>query len=237
MAEEKTQSREGAASRLFGRRKGRPLRVRKTHLMETFLPQVRIMLPEQGQISIQEIFNDAAPSPLWMEIGFGGGEHLAAQARLHPDIRFIGCEPFINGVASLIDHLELGGIDNVRVFNDDARLMLDALPVGSLDRCFVLFADPWPKKRHAERRFIGAENIARIGRALKPGGMLRLASDHPVLIAHLREQMAAAADFTCTHHATEPPADWVETRYQQKAVAAGRVPVFMDYQRKPTSAA
>jgi tRNA (guanine-N7-)-methyltransferase len=214
---------------VYGRRKGRPLRARKAGLMETLLPRLRVALPATGKISARDLFQNDAP--LWLEIGFGGGEHLAAQAKQNPNINFIGCEPFINGVASLLDHLDRDAVPNVRVWNDDARLILDALPDASLDKCFVLFADPWPKKRHAERRFIGPENLPRLARVLKPGAILRLASDHPQLVEWMRENVQDHRDFTPIYAGETPPADWVQTRYQEKAIAAGRVPFFMDYRR------
>ena len=167
-----------------------------------------------------------------MEIGFGGGEHLAAQAKLNPDICFIGCEPFENGVAGLLDRLDRDGIQNVRVFDNDARLMLDVLLDASLDKCFILFADPWPKKRHTERRFVGPENLDRLTRVLKPGGLLRVASDHPQLIEWMRGCLQAHDAFACAHDSAEPPADWLQTRYQEKAIAAGRKCVFMDWRKK-----
>jgi tRNA (guanine-N7-)-methyltransferase len=219
------------SSHLFGRRKGRPLRVRKTRLMEELLPRLLITLEESTPVPPQAFF-PADPQPsAWLEIGFGGGEHLAAQAKLNPDVCFIGCEPFVNGVASLLDHLDRDGIQNVRVFNDDARVMCDALTEASLDKCFVLFADPWPKKRHAERRFIGPENLARLSRVLKSGAILRVASDDAQLVEWMRECLEAHADFTCAYASIEPPADWVQTRYQEKAIKAGRQPFFMDYRR------
>ena len=216
-------------SHLFGRRKGRPLRVRKARLMEEFLPRLLIKREESGRPVLQDIVQK--PPQLWLEIGFGGGEHLAAQAQAHPTISFIGCEPFVNGVASLLDHLEREAISNVQVWNDDARLILDALPDASLDKCFVLFADPWPKKRHAERRFIGSENLTRLARVLKRGSILRLASDHPQLVAWMRECLEGHRDFTCIYDKVDPPSDWIQTRYQEKAIKANRTPVFMDYRR------
>jgi len=110
--------------------------------------------------------------------------------------------------------------------------MLDALPDASLDKAFVLFADPWPKKRHIERRFIGAENLARLARVLKPGAVLRLASDHAQLVAWMRDCLVGHADFTCLYESYDPPLDWIQTRYQEKAITAGRQPFFMDYRRK-----
>ncbi|MDR3425214.1 MAG: tRNA (guanosine(46)-N7)-methyltransferase TrmB [Alphaproteobacteria bacterium] len=224
--------RKKTTSRLYGRRKGRPLHVRKARLMCELLPQLLIVLKGGTHATVQSFFAKGESAPAWMEIGFGGGEHLAAQAKLHPDVLFIGCEPFINGIASLLDHLEKDAIQNVRIFDNDARLMLDALPHASLDKCFVLFADPWPKKRHAERRFIGPENLDRLARVLKSGALLRLASDHASLIEWMHDCLKEHTEFVCVYAGAEPPPDWVETRYQQKALKAGRQPFFMDYRRK-----
>jgi len=218
--------------RLFGRRKGRPLHTRKKTLVEILLPKVRISLDGARPLSPHSFFEERKDPPIWIEIGFGSGEHLATQAMKHPHIRFIGCEPFLNGVAGLLDHLDRENIENVRIFDNDARLLLDALPDASIDRCFLLFADPWPKKRHVERRFIGPENLDRLARVMKSGALLRLASDHPSLIDWMRECLALRSDFICVHAGTEPPEDWVSTRYQEKAVKAGRQPFFMDYKRK-----
>jgi tRNA (guanine-N7-)-methyltransferase len=214
---------------VYGRRKGRPLRVRKAGLMKTLLPQLQVRLPEAGKLSLRELFQNDAP--VWLEIGFGGGEHLAMQAKQNAGVNLIGCEPFINGVASLMDHLDRDQTQNVRVFNDDARMLLDALPDASLEKTFVLFADPWPKKRHTERRFIGPENLVRLARVLKPGALLRIASDHPSLIEHMKEALAGDKDFTQIYASEVPPTDWVQTRYQEKAIKAGRVPFFTDYKR------
>jgi tRNA (guanine-N7-)-methyltransferase len=224
--------------RLYGRRKGRPLHTRKKTLMQELLPKLLITLKEGVHASPHELFSDggadAAPSraPVWMEVGFGGGEHLAAQAKRHPDVRFIGCEAFVNGVAGLLGHIDREKIENIRIFNNDGRIMLDALTDASIDRFFLLFADPWPKKRHAERRFIGPQNLDRLARVLKPGAVLRLASDHPSLIEWMRECLSIHSDFTCVYAHAAPPDDWVPTRYQKKAVTAGRPPFFMDYRRK-----
>ncbi len=216
--------------RLFGRRKGRPLRARRVQLMSELLPTIEISIPATGKLVPEDLF----PSPireLWMEIGFGGGEHLAAQAQAHPEIGFVGCEPFINGVASLLAHVDTQKLNNIRVYPDDARHVLDALPEGSLARCFVLFADPWPKKRHASRRFIGAENLDRLARVLRPDGELYLATDVESLAAWMRERASEHPSFVCLHDSAEPPAAWVPTRYEQKGRAAGRQSVYMIYRR------
>lgn len=222
---------EQAKPRLFGRRKGRPLRPGRAALMQTLLPRIEIKGPETGALVLSDLF-DPAPQALWLEIGFGGGEHLAAQAAAHPDIGLIGCEPFINGVASLLGHIEKQNLKNVRVYPNDARVLLDALPEACLDRCFVLFADPWPKKRHAERRFIGPANLPRLARALKPGAELRLATDARPLAEWMREHLAAHPAFERLHDGATPPADWVQTRYEQKGLAAGRAPVYMIFRKR-----
>ncbi|MDD4616962.1 MAG: tRNA (guanosine(46)-N7)-methyltransferase TrmB [Alphaproteobacteria bacterium] len=218
------------SQRLFGRRKGRPLHTRKRFLMETLLPRLKVNLPEQGSISPRSFFDNVSIcAPVWMEIGFGGGEHLAAQAALKPDALFIGCEPFLNGVASLLDHLSRENLQNVRIYDGDARRVLDVLEDASLEGCFILFPDPWPKKRHIERRFIGPENLDRLAHTLRPGGLLRFASDHPALVDWTRACLAERTDFDCLYQGTQPPEGWIKTRYQEKAVAAGRQLFFADW--------
>lgn len=199
--------------------------------MVDLLPQLQIALPEKGSLDPKSLFKKS-PQNVWLEIGFGGGEHLAAQAIKNPDIGFIGCEPFVNGVAGLLDHIDAQQIQNIRVFADDARQMLDVLPDASIDRCFVLYADPWPKARHVERRFIGPLNVPRFSRVLKTGAELRLATDVEVLAVWSKEVMDHAADFTLKYHTQTPPEDWVPTRYEEKGIAAGRTPVYMSYLRK-----
>ncbi len=220
------------ASHLYGRRKGRPLRVRKASLLDTLLPSLKITLPVQGFLDPASLFHQK-PSQLWLEIGFGGGEHLAAQAARHPDIGMIGCEPFINGVASLMDHLDKECVKNVRVHPEDARPLMDALPDACLDRIYVLYSDPWPKARHAERRFIGPHSLPRLARVLKPKAQLVMATDHTILADHIREHMPSAPEFMCDYQSEQPPEGWIPTRYEQKGIAAGRVPVYFIYRRLP----
>ncbi|MEE3626251.1 tRNA (guanine(46)-N(7))-methyltransferase TrmB [Nitrospirillum sp. BR 11752] len=170
-------------------------------------------------------------------MGFGGGEHLAEQAAANPDIGFIGCEPFINGVANLLQHVEAKDLSgNIRICPDDARPILDALPEASVGRVFVLFADPWPKLRHAERRFIGPANLPRLARVLKDGAELRLATDDQQLCRWMLEHAWRYPDFEwLADKAADwrvPPADWVQTRYEQKALEAGRVPVYLRFRRR-----
>ncbi|MDD2324868.1 MAG: tRNA (guanosine(46)-N7)-methyltransferase TrmB [Alphaproteobacteria bacterium] len=218
------------AKRLFGRRKGRPLRTGQSALMETLLPKVRIELPEEGGLDPFGLFA-TVPEAVRLEIGFGGGEHLAAQAAANPSVGFMGCEPFVNGVAKLLTQIEAQKLMNVRILPDDARLLLDTLPDGCLETCFVLFADPWPKKRHAERRFIGKENLDRLARVMQKDGQLRLATDVVGLAQWMREQVTAHPAFACLYDGPQAPADWVPTRYEQKGKAAGREPDYLIYKK------
>ncbi len=217
--------------RLFGRRKGRPLRLRKSRLMQELLPKLQIDLPPHGKPDPYALF-PFKPKSVWLEIGFGGGEHLAAQAKNNPAIGFIGCEPFVNGIASLLDHVDREQLNNVRIFPDDARKILDVLPEACIGRCFVLFADPWPKARHAKRRFIGPDNLPHLARVMKGGAELRLATDDAQLAAWMEESLAAQPLFAHVYQGDEPPPDWVPTRYEQKAFKAGRKPVYFSYQKR-----
>lgn len=216
--------------RFYGRRMGRPLHVRKTRLMQEALPHYEIILPEKEPLNPSQLFPHQ-PQTIWLEIGFGGGEHIAAQAMRHPQCGFIGCEPFRNGIASLLDHIDHNAIANIRIFPNDARLLLDALPPASIERCYVLFADPWPKAKHTDRRFIGPENLPRLARVLKPGAELRLATDDKRLAEWMLTQMRATPAFEEIYNAAAPPSDWVPTRYEQKAIQAGRQPVYRAYRR------
>ncbi len=229
MSETQTQH---PVKRLFGRRKGRPLRARQQTLMDELLPTITVQVPqdEAKRLDMTAVFG-RKPEQVWFEVGFGGGEHLAAQAAAHPSFGLIGCEPFLNGVAMMLAHIDEQKLDNVRLYPDDARRVLDAMPEGTLDRVFVLYADPWPKKRHAERRFIGPENLDRLARVMKSGAELRLATDVAGLAAWMREKAMAHPAFVCAYDGPQAPADWVPTRYELKGIAAGRSPEYMIFKR------
>ncbi len=173
------------------------------------------------------------PAAIWLEIGFGGGEHLAALAAQHPTIGFIGCEPFINGVSSLLLLLEEGGLDNVRIFAEDARLLLERLPDASVDRAFLLFPDPWPKRRHLERRFANAQGLDLIARVLADGAEFRAATDHPVLRDWMPAQIGGHPAFALVDRALSRPETWPATRYEAKAITEGRQPIYLTYRRNP----
>ena len=199
--------------------------------LASLLPALALAPPDPG--AVVDPFALFAPRPraVWLEIGFGGGEHLAWQARRHPDVGLIGCEVFRNGVASLLGHLERDGSANVRIFAEDARLLLPALSEGCLERVFLLFPDPWPKKRHAERRFVGEANLDQLARLMADGAELRVASDDPTYQEWALAQMAARPDFAALP-ADPRPDDWPATRYEAKALAQGRRPLLMRYRRR-----
>jgi len=162
--------------RLYGRKRGRPLRAGQQHLVEVLLPRLAIDLAASAEIDPALLFA-GPPRSIWLEIGFGAGEHLAAQAEAERGIGFIGCEVFENGIAKLLGEIDHRQLDNVRLFTDDARLLIAALPPMSVGRVFILFPDPWPKARHAKRRLIQPPFVEEAARVMKPGGALRFASD------------------------------------------------------------
>ena len=218
--------------KFFGRRKGRALRARQKRLMEELLPEIAVDLTGDN-VDPSDLFEGKARA-VWLEIGFGGGEHLAWQAQHHPDIGIIGCEPYINGVAKLLGKIEDEGISNARVVADDARLLMDRLPDACINRCFVLFPDPWPKTRHAFRRFIGPANLDRLSRLMADDAVLRVASDHKEYVRWTLQHAASHPDFIWLDEGPADwyvrPDDWPPTRYEQKALA-GR-PHYLQFRRK-----
>ena len=171
----------------------------------------------------------------WLEIGFGAGEHLAWQGARHPDIGLIGCEPFVNGVSSLLKRIDEGGLDNIRIHPDDARPLIESLPEASIARCFLLFPDPWPKARHHRRRFVRLETLDSLARILTDGAEFRIASDDSGLVDwmlyQLRRHPAFRWSATRAQDWRTRPEDWPPTRYEAKALH-GR-PVYLTFRRIP----
>jgi len=217
----------------FGRRRGRKLRANREELVESLLPKLLIRLPD-GTLDPATLFIKPK-NPLWFEIGFGGGEHLVEQARRNPQCNFLGCEPYINGVAKLLSAIDKDKLDNIRLYDGDARLLLERLPDASIERMFILFPDPWPKARHHKRRIISQTTLTLLHKKIIAGGMLRLATDHVEYGAWMLEQLQAFKKFSWmarnAEDWNEAPADWVVTRYQQKAAGEGRNPLFLNYLR------
>lgn len=226
----------GSDKRWYGRRHGRKLRPGRRALLDDALPRLRVA--DAGDTAPLDLAASFAipPRAFWLEIGFGTGEHLAALAARHPDIGFIGCEPFVNGVAALVQKITDEGLTNVRIFDDDMRLLLPRIADASIERLYVLFPDPWPKSRHHRRRITVPENLAQFARLLADDGRLLFASDQHGFAAWSLANLLAARDFTWTARSAKdwrrPPDDWVATRYQEKARAKGLEAVFLDFRRR-----
>jgi tRNA (guanine-N7-)-methyltransferase len=218
--------------RFYGRRKGKALRRGKLELMDELLPSLAIAVPAQGALLDPLALFPNHPRDIWLEVGFGAGEHTAAQARANPDIGLIGSEVFLNGLGGLLKHVAADKLDNIRIFPEDVRRLLPSLPDNCLGRVFVLFPDPWPKKRHATRRFIGPENLDMLSRLIRKGGELRIASDHPIYIDWALEQMGLRQDFAPVLNTRQRPGDWPPSRYEQKALEKGITCAYMAWERK-----
>lgn len=225
--------------RFYGRRHGRRLRPGRRRLMDEFLPRLQIALPKAGEAMDPASLFATPVADVWLEIGFGGGEHLAAQASAHPEIGMIGCEPYINGVAALLARIEAGNIANIRLLPSDARDLLDTLPDASIGRAFVLFPDPWPKARHARRRLVAPETLDALARILKDGAELRLATDDPGYLSWMLEHALRCTDLRWTARGPGDwrtrPADWPATRYEEKAASQGRKSTYLCFVRTARS--
>ncbi|MEO7504318.1 MAG: tRNA (guanosine(46)-N7)-methyltransferase TrmB [Sphingomicrobium sp.] len=224
-------------NRLYGRSSGHKLRQGQAALVETLLPAIAV--PDDGAVTSGRLFGDARDSgrPLHLEIGFGSGEHLAFRADLLPDHGFIGCEPFLNGVAAMLGHVRDQGLANVRLHMGDALEVLQRVPDGALTMVYLLHPDPWPKARHAKRRMVNDGPLALIAAKLKPGGELRVATDHPVYLEWMLMVMARHREvFEWVDAASDAwldyPSGWPETRYAAKARREGRVPHQFRYRRR-----
>lgn len=217
--------------RLYGRRQGHRLREGQAALVEELLP--RLSVPAEGPLDAVRLYGDARP--LRLEIGFGAGEHLAAQAAAAPDTGFIGCEPFLNGVAGALGHIRDNALANVRLHMGDALDVVERLPDASLDIVYLLHPDPWPKARHAKRRMVNHGPLDLIAAKLKPGGAFRLGTDDPAYCRWAMMVMAERDDFVWeARHARdflERPADWPETRYERKARRQGHEVWYFRYRR------
>ena len=209
--------------RSYGRIKARPVKPRQAALLDTLLPRLRV---PDGPVTIE--------GETWLEIGFGGGEHLAGQAARRPDVTLLGAEPFVNGVASALRHIEAAGLANVRLHPGDARELLARLPEHSVARVFILFPDPWPKARHHKRRLVQPETVAELARVLQPGGRLRFATDwadyaEQALERFLREPRLEWLAETPGDWTTPPP-DHIATRYEAKRLG-DTAPIFLEFLR------
>jgi len=229
----------GPARNFYGRRMGKTLK-----------PGQRIWLKEDlGALTLRDVSPDENPDrapidpaaifgdgrPLWLEVGFGGGEHLVHQAQAKPEAGLIGCEPFINGVAMLLGRIRTAGVANVALYPGDVRDLFDVLPDACLARAFLLYPDPWPKKRHHRRRFVTPAYLDPLARVLAPGAEFRIATDIPDYVRQTMEEVPRAG-FDCLTPAADdwraPWDDWVTTRYEAKALREGRTPHYLTFRRR-----
>lgn len=187
--------------------------------------------PDRTPLDLGALFGG---KDIWLEVGFGGGEHLVHQAQSNPEIGIIGAEPYVNGVAMLLGKLREANLDNVAIHPGDARDLMDVLPAQSVSRAFLLYPDPWPKARHHRRRFVTQEHLEPLARALKPGAIFRVATDIPDYVRQTLEEVPKAGFTWLAEGPTDwraPWADWISTRYEQKALREGRTPHYLTFQR------
>ena len=218
----------------YGRRHGKTLRQSQKGYLADDLGTLRprgITLdenPARTPIDPAAIFGD--DRPVWLEVGFGGGEHMVAMAARYPEIGIIGCEPFINGVAMLLGKIRAAGVTNVSVHPGDARDLMDVLPDASVARAFLNYPDPWPKARHHRRRFVTPEHLVPLYRVMAPGAEFRVATDIPDYMRQTLEEVPKAG-FTLVSDGPVAWEDWHSTRYEQKALREGRVPHYATFRR------
>ena len=218
----------------FGRRKGHALRPRQAALLDALLPRLALDLATAAPADLRALF--PAADEVRLEIGFGGGEHLIAEAERHPRTGFIGSEPFINGMAKALALIDTRQIANIRLHHGDASELLAWLPTGSLARIDLIYPDPWPKRRHWKRRFVQDETVAAFARLLRPGGEFRFATDIADYAAWTLVRLLRSPDFQWT---AERADDWRQpwrgfagTRYEAKAKREGRVPCYLTFRRR-----
>ena len=221
----------GEARAFFGRRSGKHLGVSQKKLFEEILPSLEIKIDgEEGLIDPSSLFSNFKPKKIILEIGYGGGEHLARKAVENPDIAYIGCEVFSGGIGKMLEKIKTHNIKNIRLFNDDALNLLNALKPNSIDEIYLLYPDPWPKMRHNKRRFVSNLTLDKMGRVLKPRGVFHFASDIEDYANWTLAFILRHEDFSWS---MRPPASWhvpfkgwQATRYEKKAKKEGRIPSF-----------
>lgn len=219
----------------FGRRHGKALSPRQLAAVDALLPGLVIDLASPPPQPLTGLFR-AAVSEVRLEIGFGGGEHLHHRTGTMPEAGFIGVEPFVNGMAKLMSQLDDEPRDNIRVYGDDATQVLDWLPSGSLAGIDLLYPDPWPKKKHWKRRFVGPGNLDRFARVMRPGAVFRFASDIDTYVDWTLLHVSACGHFEWLAESAddwrEPYPGWPGTRYEAKAIREGRMPAYLAFMRR-----
>jgi tRNA (guanine-N7-)-methyltransferase len=224
-----------ATEAFFGRRHGKTLRPKQASALAEVLPRLRVNPDVPAPADLRELF-PVSVDRVVLEIGFGGGEHLYHASGAERSTGFVGVEPFVNGMASLLRLLEREPRANIRLYDDDATVLLDWLPAGSLDRIDLFYPDPWPKKKHWKRRFVNRANLNRFARALRPGGMFRFASDIEHYVNWTLLEAARQGDFLWQAKTPDdwrtPYEGWPGTRYEAKALREGRTPAYLTFARR-----
>jgi tRNA (guanine-N7-)-methyltransferase len=219
----------------FGRRKGHPLKARQAELFDELLPRLAVDLTKPAPSDLAALFPQA-PKTLRLEIGFGGGEHLIAQAIAHPECGFIGADGFLNAIGKALVAIDDNDLDNVRLHHGDASDLLDWLPAGAFARIDLLYPDPWPKRRNWKRRFIQDDNLVRLSRILRSGGELRFATDIDSYMTYALTRVMRSPDFEWTAESADdwrkPWAGFTRTRYEAKAIREGRTPAYFIFRKK-----
>ena len=224
---------------LFGRRKAKPLSAHQNALLGSLLPKLAVD-PDRDPIRDLPALFEHRPDAVYLEIGFGGGEHLVARALANPEAGFIGIEPFVNGIAKALVQVDLLQIENIRIFDKDASLLIGKLPDDGLAGIDLLYPDPWPKRRHWKRRFINRKNLCQIARILSPGGRLRFVSDHPGYVNWTLRHCLKLSDMRWTAKQAgdwqNPWPGWLSTRYEKKAFREGRSPAYLIFEKQAGNA-
>ncbi|RYH01888.1 tRNA (guanosine(46)-N7)-methyltransferase TrmB [Salipiger sp. IMCC34102] len=227
----------------YGRFKGKTIRASQKDYLDNDLEALSPgpigwdVNPDRKPLDLSTVFG---AKDVWLEIGFGGGEHLLGMAEANPHIGLIGCEPFINGVAMLLGKVRRSAVENLRIHPGDVRDLFDVLPAASLSKAFLNYPDPWPKARHHRRRFVTPEHLLPLARAMKPGAEFRVATDIPDYVRQTLEEVPPAGfirDESATADIHTPWADWISTRYEQKALREGRKPHYLTFRRNGDDAA
>lgn len=222
---------------LYGRRRGRKLRGGQQALLDDVVPGLEIALGEPPRPIDPAALFDRPVREIWLEVGFGAGEHLLAQAAANRDVGLIGCEPYVTGAVRMVRGLLDAGLDNIRIWRDDARILIDCLAESSLARVFVLFPDPWPKSRHHKRRFISPPVLERLAAVMRDDAELRVATDDRDYLVWILAHLSASDSFVWTARAPSDwrcrPPDWPPTRYESKALQQGRSCTYLRYRKRP----
>ena len=219
----------------YGRFKGKALSAKQSKTLRDEFTKYSIKNisweenPQRKPLNLTEIF---AKKNIWLEIGFGGGEHLIHQAKLNPDIAIIGCEPYINGLAMLLGKLSDQSCNNIRLYDGDVRNIFDVLPQSSIEKVFLLYPDPWPKKKHHRRRFVTQEFLKPLHKSMKAGSKFRIATDIKDYVRQTLQEAPKAGFKWLAEDASDwhsPWCDWIPTRYELKALKEGRVPYYLTF--------